>query len=502
MPERAAGILLHPTSLPGRFGVGDLGPAADRFLDWLVQAGQAWWQILPLGPPEVHDSPYNCLSAFAGNPLLISPERLLEDGLLDSSDIDDLAVASPGCVDFAAVAAWKEPLLRRSWERFRGSGRLRDEAAAFEAAPEQAWLADWTLFAALRHHYESRGWWDWDPELSRRRPAALDEARRRLADEVAFHGYVQFQFFRQWDRVRAEGRNRGVRILGDLPIYVAQNSAEVWARPELFDLDDAGRPLSVAGVPPDYFSETGQLWGNPLYRWDRMADDGYGWWIARLAVNLRLADRVRLDHFRAFASYWKVPAGDETAAGGEWVDGPRLPLFDAFREALGDLPLIAEDLGEITPDVEELLAALGLPGMRVLQFGFDDSESLHAVHNLPPHCVVYSGTHDNDTTTGWYGDLEPGTREWVRDYCGLGPDADGSDVARAMIRLAYTSAAELAVVPVQDVLGLGSAARMNTPAVSGGNWLWRLREGELRREHAERLARLAEISGRRPYSPA
>lgn len=491
MPSRAAGILLHPTSLPGRFGIGDLGPAVERFLDWLRDASQSWWQILPLGPPEAHASPYTCLSAFAGNPLLISPERLVDDGLLAAADLEDAPGAPPEQVDFATVAAWKETLLRRSWERFKTSApkALRDELAAFAAAPEQHWLDDWTLFMTLRRRHDLGGWWQWDPALRDREPAALAAVRQSSADELAYQGYVQFLFFRQWARVREEARRRGVRILGDLPIYVALDSAEVWTRRELFELDAAGRPLAVAGVPPDYFSKTGQLWGNPLYRWDRMAADGYAWWIARLAANLRLADRVRLDHFRAFAGYWRVPAGAATAVAGEWIEGPGKALFDA----LGELPLVAEDLGDVTPDVDALRDALGLPGMRVLQFGFDAAASIHAAHNLRRRSVLYTGTHDNDTVAGWFGALDAAARQRVRDYCGI---ENGADVHWHLIRLAYASVAELAVVPLQDVLGLGSAARMNTPSRAGGNWSWRCRADALSGRDARRLRRLAELTGR------
>ena len=500
MSRRAAGILLHPTSLPGRFGIGDLGPTAERFLDWLREAAQCWWQVLPLGPPETHASPYTCLSAFAGNPLLISPERLGDDSLLDAADLEDATAGPPKRVDFAAVAAWKEKLLRRSWERFKVSAPdgLRDEMAAFATAPEQRWLDDWTLFMASRRHHEGRPWWQWDPALKDRDPDALAAVRQSSADELGYHGYLQFLFFRQWTRLREEAHRRGVRILGDLPIYVALDSAEVWTRRELFELDDAGRPLAVAGVPPDYFSADGQLWGNPLYRWDRMAADGYTWWIDRLAANLRLADRVRLDHFRGFAGYWRVPAGAATAAAGEWVKGPGQALFRAFatalgKTALGELPLVAEDLGDITPDVDALREAAGLPGIRVLQFGFDDAASVHAAHNLRRRSVVYTGTHDNDTAAGWFESLDGEARQRVRDYCGLTSDGD---LHRAVIRLAYASVAELAVVPLQDVLGLGSAARMNTPSRAGGNWAWRCREGELSGHAARRLRRLAELTGR------
>lgn len=506
-PEpRRAGVLLHPTSLPGPFGVGDLGPEADRFLDWLVDAGQRVWQILPLGPPGDGGSPYSALSSFAGNPLLISPERLAADGLLDRGELegakhDGVEGGASGRVDFPAAAAAKAGLLRRAFERFDAlRGELRDDHDAFLAAKEQHWLDDWTLFAALGRRHPDRGFWDWPAELARREPEALDAARRELAREIAFEGFVQFQFFRQWRRVREAAHRRGIELFGDLPIYVARMSAEVWTRPDLFDLDDNLRPRAVAGVPPDYFSATGQLWGNPLYRWDRLAAEGYAWWAARLAAQLRLVDRLRLDHFRAFAAYWRIPASAETAVTGEWVDGPGDAFFEALRQRLGELPLVAEDLGEITPDVLELRDRLGLAGMRVLQFGLADPGSLHAPHHHTPRSVAYTGTHDNDTSVGWYRGLAPEARRRVRESCGLPPDEGPGGCERDLhwhlIRLAYASVAELAIVPVQDVLGRGSEARLNTPGEAAGQWGWRLTPGELGGDQAAGLCRLTELTDR------
>ncbi len=496
MTTRAAGLLLHPTSLPGRFGIGDLGPEADRFLDWARNAGQSWWQVLPLGPPGGHNAPYSCLSAFAGNPLLISPELLFQQGWLERTDLDVVPSVSVEHVDFAAVKPWKAAVLRRSWEYFqsRAGAADRRRLERFEQAPENAWLDDWALFTALRRRRAGAGWWQWEPALKQREPAALEAARRAEGDEIAFQHYLQWQFFSQWHRIRERAHRCGIRILGDLPIYVAWDSAEVWANPQLFDLDGEGHPRAVAGVPPDDFSDTGQLWGNPLYRWQRMAADGYAWWTARLAANLRACDRLRLDHFRGFAGYWSVPAGDETAEHGAWIDGPGLALFDAWREALGDLPLVAEDLGVITPEVEELRRAAGLPGIKVLQFAFGEADSDHLPHRLERRCVVYTGTHDNDTTAGWYHDLDRRTRRRVRRYTGAGRRR----IHRALIRLAYTSVAELAIVPVQDVLGLSTEARMNKPAVAEGNWAWRLSPGALDADAANRLRSLAEVSGRLP----
>ncbi len=493
MATRAAGILLHPTSLPGGFGIGDLGPEADSFLDWARDAGQSWWQVLPLGPPGSHGAPYSCLSAFAGNPLLISPELLFRQGLLERSDLDEAPSFPAKRVDFAAVKPWKSALLRRSWELFgrRATAKDKRRLEAFTLAPENAWLDDWTLFMALRRQNTGNGWWDWESALKQREPDALAAVRDHESDEVAYQRYLQWLFFSQWDRVKRQAHKRDIRILGDLPIYVAWDSAEVWANPQLFDLDQEGRPRAVAGVPPDDFSDTGQLWGNPLYHWQYMAEDGYAWWTARMAANLRTCDRLRVDHFRGFAGYWSVPADHDTAEHGTWIDGPGMALFDAWREALGDLPLVAEDLGVITPDVEALRRDAGLPGIKVLQFAFSEPDSVHLPHHFERRSVVYTGTHDNDTTAGWYRGLDRKTKRRARRYAG------DDKIHRALLRLAYTSVAELAIVPAQDVLGLGSKARMNTPAVAEGNWAWRLAAGALTDKHAKRLRSLAEVSGRR-----
>lgn len=495
---RRAGILLHPTSLPGPFGVGDLGPAADRFLAYLSAAGQNVWQVLPLGPPAWGGSPYGCLSAFAGNPLLLSPERLVEDGLLTPEDI-----AAPGFgdgkVSFGRAADYKNRLLQQAFENYRqGRGALRgEELAAFQEAPEQqVWLPDWSLFAALKAKNKGRPWWEWKKELAHRESAALAKASEKLAEAMAYQVFLQFLFDRQWRHLRREAASRGITIMGDLPIYVAGDSADVWAHPELFDLDPVTlAPRHVAGVPPDYFSEDGQLWGNPLYDWQKMEEQGFAWWIERLRANLRQADLVRLDHFRGFAGFWQVPAGDATAKGGRWVNAPGQALFAAFAEALGgELPVLAEDLGEITPDVDQLRHDFNLPGMRVLQFGFGPEPSGHTPHRIEKRAVVYTGTHDNDTTVGWYRSLGLEDRERFHLYTGSSP----REVHWTLIRTAYATVAELALVPIQDVLGLGSGARMNTPGVSEGNWAFRLKEGDLQPESAERLRRLAEVFERCP----
>jgi 4-alpha-glucanotransferase len=464
-------------------------------LDWCAAAGQRVWQLLPLGPPAGLGSPYGCLSAFAGNPLLISPELLMEDGLLEAGDLDGYPELPADRVDYPAAEAAKEPLLRRAWDRFQGQARpgLRQEVEAFLADPaHRFWWDDWTLFCALRGRFGGHPWQQWDPPLAHRRPEALKSARRALGAEIAYHGFLQFLFFRQWRRARDEAHRRGFAILGDLPIYVTTDSAEVWAAPHLFDLDDEGRPRHVAGVPPDYFSATGQRWGNPLYRWDRMEENGFGWWIERMRSSLRLFDRVRMDHFRGFEAYWEVPAEEPDARAGRWVPGPGRALFDALREALGPLPLIAEDLGMITEEVRRLRNDLGLPGMRVLQFAFAEPDSEHRPCHYEPHSVVYTGTHDNDTARGWYEAAGEEERHRAREYLGT----DGSAIEWDLIRAAYTSVARLAVVPLQDVLGLGSEARFNTPAQTEGNWVWRVRGEQIHPDLAGALRRLVEVTGR------
>jgi 4-alpha-glucanotransferase len=497
--RRAAGVLLHPTSLPGSYGVGDLGDHGIAFLDWAQSAGMHIWQVLPLNPPGYGASPYGCLSSFAGNPLLISPERLLQDGLLAIDDVADVPRFSDEHVEFDRVAAYKSALLRTSWDCFRESAseELRAELAAFIAAPEQAeWLADYTLYMAIKTHSGDKPWWEWEAPLRARDPNALDAARREHADAVEFWQYVQFLFFRQWNLIREAAHARGIRIMGDVPIYVAGDSADVWGNQELFQLAENGQPTVVAGVPPDYFSVTGQRWGNPLYRWDVMREQQYRWWVARVRTNLRLADIVRLDHFRGFVAYWEVPAEEPTAVHGRWMPGPGIALFDALRVGVihdhGELPLVAEDLGFITPEVNDLRRAVGLPGMKILQFGFGDSDA-HLPHRTDPQTVVYTGTHDNDTARGWFDHAPDEERDAALAYLGC---TTAEDIASGLIRAAYTSVAETAIVPMQDILGLGSEARMNTPGAESDNWTWRLPAGALTREDAARLRKLAALTGR------
>jgi 4-alpha-glucanotransferase len=500
---RRAGVLLHPTSLPGRHGIGDAGAEAVRFLDWAVAAGFTVWQVLPLGPTGQGNSPYSALSLFAGNPLLISPEGLVEASLLPAAALDVVPGFPEERVDFEEARAWKERLLRRAWEAALtgatpAARAARAEAAAWSSAAERrGWLRDWTLYAAVKERHGGSPWMNWDPPLAQREAAALKEAERALGAPREYHAFVQWLFAREWSALRAAARERGVAILGDAPIYAAMDSAEVWARRDLFQFGPDGLPESVAGVPPDYFSATGQLWGNPLYRWDRLEAEGFAWWIARARAALEACDFLRLDHFRGFAGYWAVPAGAKSAtaeAGGRWLPGPGMRLFDALRASLGGLPFVAEDLGDVDDGVRALLRDTGLPGMRVLQFGLLDAASTHHPSHHVANSVCYSGTHDNDTARGWFEALTDEERSRVLAEVG----GDGTDISAAMVRCAMASAADLAVVPMADVLGVGSEARMNTPGVAEGNWEWRMRPGATSAELGPDLRRaVASRPGRR-----
>ena len=491
--KRSAGVLLHPTSLPSAHGIGDLGPTAHAYLDWLAHAGISWWQILPLHPPGPGNSPYSATSTFAGNPLLISPSLLLDEGLLVADDLDDRPTLEDEWVDFSVVAPWKKRILGRAFLRFdRRSGPLAIELESFREG-NRSWLDDYALFAALKTAYGGAPWYDWPPPLARRDPDALLDWRADHQDEIEFEVFVQLLFHRQWRALKEYAAEKKIGILGDVPIFVAQDSADVWAHPELFLMDDHDRPAVVAGVPPDYFSPTGQLWGNPLYDWARMAEDGYEWWIDRLKHTLAQVDMVRLDHFRGFASYWEIPADAEIARNGRWVEGPGRPFFDAISQALGGLPFIAEDLGDITEDVIALRDELGLPGMAILHFGFSpDPRSSYIPYSHTRNLVVYTGTHDNNTTVGWFlEDANDGERELVRSYVGT----DG-EIHWDLTRLIMASVADLAVVPHQDLAGLGGNCRMNTPAVADGNWTFRLMPWMLDHEIRGRLAGMVDTYGR------
>lgn len=498
--DRSCGVLLHPTSLPSDHGIGDFGPGAQSFVAWLAAAGVEWWQVLPLNAPGPGDSPYSAISTFAGNTLLISPERLADDGLLTPEELErDRPVFDAARVDFGAVTSWKEHLLGLAFERFEHSARAELAAAQERFVAEQAdWLEDFALFVTLKAENGGTSWLDWPEELRLRDISALAQAGPRLDRPRRRIRFEQFVFDRQWRALRDHAAQNGVRLFGDLPIFVAMDSAEVWSRPELFELSEDGAPTVVAGVPPDYFSATGQLWGNPLYAWEEHAATGYRWWIDRLRRALDQVDVVRLDHFRGFAAHWEVPAGDADAIRGRWRPGPGEDLFEAVRAELGALPLVAEDLGDITPDVIELRRRLELPGMAILQFGFSpDPRSSFIPYNHERDQVVYTGTHDNNTSAGWYADeAAEGERDLLRRYVG----SDGSDVHWDLVRLALASVADLAVIPMQDLLGLGSEARMNRPSTALGNWDWRLEEADLSAAVQQRLANLVDTYGRRPLS--
>ncbi|MBI5948923.1 MAG: 4-alpha-glucanotransferase [Chloroflexi bacterium] len=490
-PDRHAGVLLHPTSLPGRFGIGDLGPEAHSFVEWLASAGQSLWQVLPLGPPGLGDSPYSARSAFAGNTLLVSPEKLVTEGLLEPAEIVGGPGNDGGLVDFPAVAAWKDGLLRTAFRRFSRAGAW-DDVAAFEAENAD-WLPDYALYEALRGE-DPRAWWEWPAAIAGRDPGALAAARARLAGEMRYQVFGQWLFARQWQSVRNHAGQRGVRIVGDIPIFVARDSADTWANRGIFKLDGEGLPEVVAGVPPDAFSATGQLWGNPLYDWEVLRADGYGWWTRRLEKTLEMVDLVRLDHFRGFVAAWEVPYAEETAVRGRWAPGPGREVFAALEARLGRLPIVVEDLGVITADVRQLRDELGYPGMKVLQFAFgDDARNPYLPHNIEANALIYTGTHDNDTTASWAASLPGWQRQRVLAYTG---GADAGDIVTGLIRAAYASVAKMAMVPMQDVLRLGNEARMNVPGVAGGNWSWRFRWSQVHHDHGAFLRECAELYGR------
>jgi 4-alpha-glucanotransferase len=500
--HRTSGILLHPSSLPGPFGIGDLGPSAFRFVDFLHETGQGLWQMLPLGPTGYRDSPYQCLSAFAGNPLLISPELLFTEGWLEVADLDAPAFPLDG-VEFGPVKRWKSEVLKKAFKRFATAVSDRHEAefSAFRRV-HRGWLEDFAMFAALKDYHDDRPWTQWRPDLRLRDSHSLRRWARENANALNFHRFVQFVFFRQWHRLREYANARGIHLIGDIPIFVAHDSSEVWSHPQWFHLDELGHPTAVAGVPPDYFSATGQRWGNPLYRWDRLAADGYGFWVERLRGLLELVDVVRIDHFRGFAGYWEVPAEEATALKGRWVPGPGADLFRVVRNAIGgDLPLIAEDLGVITEDVVELRDGLGLPGMAILQFAFETGEGgfgrpEYLPHNHSYNLAVYTGTHDNNTLLGWWADKPESVRAEVCAYL----NTDGSKINRDMIRCALASVARYAIFPLQDLLGLGAEACMNRPGTEEGNWTWRFREDLLSSRLAAELRGLTELYGRVPWA--
>jgi 4-alpha-glucanotransferase len=482
--DRLSGILLHPTSLPGPYGIGDLGRQAYKWLDFLAASGCGIWQVLPLGPTGYGDSPYQCFSTFAGNPYLVSFELLLEEGLLSKEDLEDMPSFDSRKVDYGALISWKVELLNKAFERFQKGSLYEEEYQQFRFE-QHLWLEDFAFFMALKEKYGGGPWVNWPEPLRKRSVKETNEARRQNDEDIRKQIFRQFIFFRQWRRLRDYAHEKNIQIVGDLPIYVAHDSSDVWVNPDLYYLKDNGQPTVVAGVPPDYFSETGQLWGNPIYRWDVHAADGFRWWVARIRQTLNMVDVIRIDHFRGFVGYWEVPSEYDTAVNGRWVKGPGANFFEAVREQLGELPLIAEDLGVITPEVVALREQFNLPGMKIFQFGFASGlDDPFLPHMYPINCIAYTGTHDNDTVVGWFEKAEEGEKVLCQEYL----DTDGEDIAWDMIDALWRSRARTVVAPMQDFLSIGSEARMNYPSKLGGNWQWRLKSDEMTDFLAEKIA--------------
>jgi len=496
---------MHPTSLPGQYGIGDLGPEAFRFVDFLVESKQKYWQILPLGPTGYGDSPYQCFSAFAGNTLLISPEKLVEDGLISRADLAGAAKFSSQKVNFGTVYEWKNRLLSKAYEGFHSvtSVDLRGKFETF-CQENEFWLDEYALYRSIKTDQGQRPWYEWPDELKLRDEISLATETERLYDVIQAQKLYQFLFFRQWLAVKEFASRNGVSIIGDIPIFVALDSADVWCNQNKFKLAPDGTAKVVAGVPPDYFSKTGQLWGNPIYDWDAMRQDDFGWWIARMYSTLQMVDIVRVDHFRGFAASWEVPGDDKTAENGRWVDVPGKELFETLEAALGELPVIAEDLGVITPDVEELRDGFGFPGMRILQFAFGgDAQNHDLPHNYVRNCVAYTGTHDNDTTVGWFNSQAGAgsTRDAAeikreRSYCLKYLGSDGEEIHWDFVRAVWASVANTAIAPMGDLLGVGTEGRINLPATESGNWQWRMTQTSISAEIVRRLRELTEIYGR------
>ena len=472
--QRSAGILCHPTSFPGKFGIGDLGTEAYHFLDFLERAGQTIWQVFPLGPTGYGDSPYQCFSAFAGSPLLISPEILHQEGLLHKEDLHHIPHFDPASIDFGKVITYKTKLLRVAFEHAKAQ-KETTFSVDFEAFEKKHkfWLDDFSLFMAVKNHHGGVLWTEWDQSIALRKKGAVKEWKEKLADEILYQKFVQYHFFKQWNNLRAYAKGKNITIIGDLPIFIAYDSADLWANRELFTVDSTGKLEFVAGVPPDYFSPTGQLWGNPLYRWDEMEKDDFKWWRNRVSSLLEMVDVLRIDHFRGFEAFWQIPGDAPTAQTGKWVKAPGKKLFTSIMKHLGDVPIVAEDLGVITKEVEELRDKFNFPGIKILQFAFGvDMEKKFLPHNHIQNCVVHTGSHDNDTTRGFFekakhepNDIYDFTQKYLNYY--------GDDICFELIRAAYASVANLAIIPLQDVLNLGSEARMNFPGRLGGNWGWR-----------------------------
>ena len=496
MFERSSGILFHPTSLPGKYGIGTLGKEAYAFIDFLKKSRQKLWQIFPLGPTGYGDSPYQSFSSFAGNPYLIDFDLLIEAHLLSEEDLRDVFFGdNEEYIDYGAVYNQKYPLLRKAYENFKSSDNheLRENLEHFKRE-NASWLNDYSLYISLKNHFNGLPWNEWAHDIKNREHGAMEHYKNELADDIEYHNFIQFLFFKQWGDVKRYANENGIKIIGDIPIFVAADSSDAWANPEIFLFDEERKPVKVAGVPPDYFSATGQLWGNPLYNWQKLKETNYSWWVERVRANLSTCDIIRIDHFRGFEAYWAVPYGDDTAINGQWEPGPGIDLFNAIKSQLGELPIIAEDLGLMTQGVIDLREATGFPGMKILGFAFDSGEENdYLPHTYTKNCVVYTGTHDNDTLIGWFQKAKEEDRQFARDYLNSRSD---DEIHWDAIRGAWSSVASMAISPVQDFLGLGSEARINTPGVAAGNWQWRLRHGVLTDELAERIAKLTRVYSR------
>lgn len=496
--QRSSGILLHPTSFPSQHGVGDLGKAAYEFIDFLARSGQKLWQILPLGPTTDEHSPYIMnYSTFAGNPLMINLEGLVEEGLLEQGELQPLEIDNLNRVNFDKVIPHKTAYLKKAYNQFKKN--LADHPhSKFEefCKKQQVWLDDYALFMVLLEENNAKAWNYWEPALAHRDSDALKAKREELKEPILYQKFLQFIFFEQWEKLRQYANNKGIKIIGDISIYVCHNSVDVWANPKIFQLNpETLEPTYVAGVPPDFFSETGQLWGNPIYNWDELEKTNFEWWIERFKTTLEYADYVRIDHFRAFEAYWRIPGGEKNAMGGEWIKAPGFEFFEKLKQEIGKLPVLAEDLGVITPEVEELRDHFQFPGMKILQFAFGgDSDSVHLPHNYPQNCLVYTGTHDNDTALGWWESAGSDVKQHFAKYVGYSSPDEIKDISWVLIRLALSSVASLAVIPLQDILGLGHEARMNDPSNNAGNWRWRYGSSDLlTSELSDRLLKLNQL---------
>ena len=498
---RASGILLHPTSLPSHHGIGDLGKSAYEFVDFLVNSGQKLWQILPLGPTGYEHSPYTMnFSAFAGNPLMISLEQLVKEGLLNQDQLTPLSPSAqdnPQRVNFDEVIAHKTQILKLAYQRFEKSLAEKSNSEFEDFCQSQSsWLDDYVLFMSLLEANEYKAWNYWERAVARREPDALKAKNEELKDKILYHKFLQFKFFEQWKQLRKYANDKNIQIVGDISIYVCHNSSDVWANPEIFQLDsETLESAYIAGVPPDYFSATGQLWGNPVYDWDKLKETKYAWWIERFRATLQYVDIVRIDHFRGFEAYWRVPAGEETAINGEWVLAPGIDFFETLGDSLGSLPVMAEDLGIITPEVEEMRDRFDFPGMRILQFAFGgDADNPYLPHNYIPNCVVYPGTHDNDTAIGWWQTTGDAEKQHVAKYLGYDSPEDIKEINWEFLRMALASVGDLAVLPLQDILGLDNSARMNDPSIIPGNWRWRYTSSDLlTSELSQRLLEMTQL---------